>query len=92
VPSKKNRSDLLRLIEVIQGYENLIEEYSKIELYYPRMNYKEAIDKYRTYLMKSAMEEADNSPNKAAKLLGVKNTAVTQFIRNKRRYYQKKEE
>lgn len=68
----KQRGDLLRLIETIQMYENLIESIlSEITLYYPDIDGPKAIEKYKQYLVKSALNEAEGNRKKAAKLLNM---------------------
>ncbi len=70
-------------MEVIQGYENLIEEYSKIPIYNPGMNYIEAVNKYKMYLIESALEE--NSITEAAKSLGITHPAISKFMKKHRK-------
>jgi len=76
-------------MEVIQGYENLIEEYSKIELYYEGMNYKKAIEKYKIYLMELALNESNNSVTLAARKLNITHGAIIEYLKSKGRYVRK---
>ena len=83
--SKRDRSDLLRLMEVIQGYENLIEEYSKIDIYNPRMNYNKAVEKYKLYLINSAIEYFHGNKETAARNMQMNKKTLFNIIeRNKK--------
>jgi len=56
-------------MEVIQGYEILIEEYSKISIYYPGINYTKAVIDYEYYLIQEAINDSNGNKKEAAKKL-----------------------
>lgn len=64
------KSDLLRLIEIIQRYESLVEELLKFNSN-SETNFKKTVNNYKKYLIKNAIDQNDGNINAALKSLGI---------------------
>lgn len=64
------KSDLLRLIEIIQRYESLVEELLKFNSN-SETNFKKTVNNYKKYLIKNAIDQNNGNINAALKSLGI---------------------